>query len=259
VTALSNGTAMERGFRQMMTANDEVQLTDRLSSGFRCQMIEAVRSQVYIPWAPPYLSQLLGLGLEEAATQSPDIIIGWYFEPYGVAASILGEMLGKPVILRHAGSDLGRLKNYSNLRPVYDRILSRAAYLVTGKDPKVTQLLIDSGVDSDRIIHARGRALDPEFFSQDILDFEEVTSEAEAWFADYRFEPELLKTLIEWNREGLKASDPIIGTYGKIAEVKGTYQLIDALNQLVEEGVPLAYRALWSAFPDRFAHAFRSS
>jgi hypothetical protein len=76
VTALSNGTAMERGFRQMMTGTDEAQFTKRRASGLHCQMIEAVRPHAYIPWAPPYLSQLIGLGLEEAATHSPDAIVG---------------------------------------------------------------------------------------------------------------------------------------------------------------------------------------
>lgn len=257
VTILSNGAIMERGFRQMMTSADQDKLSEHLEKNPRCRMIEAIEPLAYIPWAPPYVSQLVGLGLNECDIQMPDAIIGWYFEPYGVAASILGEMHSKPVILRHAGSDLGRLKEYSDLRPFYDRTLSRAERIITSVGSKVAQRLIDAGADSDRIVQARGRALDPQFSDRDVLDYEMLVAESEAWFADYGFEPELFRTLINWNREGLQAADPVIGTYGKIAEVKGTYQLIDALDQLVEDGVPLVYRALWSASPRRFAHAFR--
>ncbi|NNH32229.1 hypothetical protein C9413_23000 [Rhizobium sp. SEMIA 4085] len=62
--------------------------------------------------------------------------------------------------------------------------------------------------------------------------------------------------LTDWDREGLRCSDPIVGSYGKIGAVKGTYGQIDALDLLSDRNVPVAYRALWSAAPDRFAHAF---
>lgn len=70
------------------------------------------------------------------------------------------------------------------------------------------------------------------------------------------FQRDFLKMLTDWNREGLRCSDPIVGSYGKIGAAKGTYGLIDALDLLSDRNVPVAYRALWSAAPDRFAHAF---
>ncbi|RWO03996.1 MAG: glycosyltransferase family 1 protein [Mesorhizobium sp.] len=72
----------------------------------------------------------------------------------------------------------------------------------------------------------------------------------------YGFDRDFLKMLTDWNREGLRCSDPIVGSYGKIGTAKGTYKLIDALDLLADRNVPIAYRALWSAAPDRFVQAF---
>lgn len=257
IDVISNAEAMEYGFRQMtMEADREIE-------GFRqrggtIHNVESVPIQSYIPWAPPFLSQMLGAGLDSIKRAPPDIIIGWYLEPYGVAASILGKMYNIPVVLRHAGSDLGRLRNVSTLGLAYDTFLSEAAAVITGKNAKTEEILKQAGVRDDAIFRAKGRALHRSFYdSSSDFDLPALVTRSEEWFSNYGFDEDTYQKLVAWNRAGLENDDPAIGSYGKIAEVKGTYNLIDALESLASKGTKVAYRALWSATANRFAHAFK--
>ena len=231
IDVISNAEAMEYGFRQMtMEADREIEGFRR--RGGTIQNVGSVPTQSYIPWAPPFLSQMLGAGFESIKRAAPDIIIGWYLEPYGVAASLLGKMHNIPVVLRHAGSDLGRLRNTATLGAAYDTFLSEAVAVITGKSAITEEILKQAGVRDDAIFRAKGRALHSSFHdpSQD-FDLPALVARSEEWFSHYGFDDDTYQTLVAWNRAGLENDDPAIGSYGKIAEVKGTYNLISRLWQ----------------------------
>ncbi|WP_192178700.1 hypothetical protein [Mesorhizobium amorphae] len=256
VTFISNANSMGYGFRQMGSASRIEATVAGFAGKLEIRQLEAVPRLSYIPWAPPYLSQLLGNAIAAAKSRTPDLVIGWYLEPYGVAASIFGRLVDTPVILRHAGSDLGRLRKVADLGPLYDHCLASASRVVASKKQDAVQIVLNAGVRRESLVQARGRRLDDSFLEPTRFDFEALVEEAEAFFSNYGFERDFLKMLTYWNREGLRCSDPIVGSYGKIGIAKGTYSLIDALELLADRNLPVAYRALWSAAPDRFAHAF---
>ena len=168
-----------------------------------------------------------------------------------------GERLGKPVILRHAGSDIGRLALHRDLREAYRYMLSSADCVMTSLKQDAVQLLKDAGVQEDRLRPTRGRQLGAEFFEHDQLNLSEVAKSAEAVFDSYDLPDVLRQTLRDWNEAALENAAPTLGTYGKIAEVKGTYQLIDALDNLAAAEVPFRFAALWSATTGRFAHCLK--
>ncbi len=256
VDVVSNAEAMPPGFRQMMGKVDRARMSEHPS--LRCHMTQKVESFSYIPWSEPFVSQLLGVGLRVSSERAPDVIIGWYFEPYGLVASILGERLDKPVILRHAGSDIGRLALHKDLGEAYRHMLAKAKCVLTNSlKSDAAELLKEAGAQETGLCPTRGRQLTPEFFMQNRLDLGAAVKEAEDVFDNYGLSQELREMLRDWNTAALDNNDPILGTYGKIGEVKGTYQLIDALDILAKEDVPFRYNAIWSATPDRFAHALR--
>ncbi len=257
IEVISNADAMDYGFRQMTTASDKELEVFRKRGGV-IHNLESVPPYSYIPWSSPFLSQMLGAGIASIRRAAPDVIVGWYLEPYGVAASILGKMFNVPVILRHAGSDIGRLRNVTDLGNAYDAFLSEAAAVITGKSAQTDEILREAGVKPHAMFKVKGRALHRSFFEKsDDFDLHELVDRSEEWFSHYGFDEDLYRKLIEWNRAALDNDEPAIGTYGKIAEVKGTYNIIDAIDSLAGRGVKVSYRALWSATPKRFAHAFR--
>ncbi|WEJ08534.1 glycosyltransferase [Sinorhizobium prairiense] len=257
VTFISNSNSMGYGFRQMASASSIEAKVARFAGKLVIRQVKTVPRLSYIPWASPYLSQLLGNAIAAAKSRAPDLVIGWYLEPYGVAASIFGRLADTQVVLRHAGSDLGRLRKVADLTPLYDHCLATASRVVASENQDAVQILLDAGVRRESLVQARGRRLDDSFWDPTRFDFEVLVEEAEAFFSNYGFERDFLTMLTDWNREGLRCSDPIVGSYGKIGPAKGTYRLIDALDLLAGRNIPVAYRALWSAAPNRFVQVFK--
>ena len=255
VDLVSNADAMPPGFRQVMTDTDRSRMTDH--PNLTCHLTQKLDQFSYIPWSEPFVSQLMGIGLRVSAERPPDIVIGWYFEPYGVVAHAIGAHLDKPVFLRHAGSDIGRLANHKDLGDAYRVMLSEAECILTGLKKDAAGLLIDAGANEDALRRTRGRQLTPEFFEFDTMDLHDMAEQAEPVFDTYGLPDDLRATLTDWNARALENEAPPLGTYGKIAEVKGTYQLIDALAMLAKDKAPFRLAALWSATPRRFAHALR--
>ena len=254
IDVLTNADAMPIGFRQMFLPGDENRLQD-VNRRLNLKNVQKVPQQSYIPWAPPYFSQPMSESLEVVDQKRPDAIVGWYLEPYGAVASVIGQLLDVPVILRHAGSDIGRMRNLGGLNTFYDWALCQAAQVITGRNQQVEDILNAAGVREDAIVRCRGRRLCDSFYAtHEQFDLETVVTCSEEWFSQYLLDPETLSALLEWNRASLANEDPVIGTYGKIAEVKGTYHLLDALDLLVQKGVDFAYRGIWSATPTRFKH-----
>jgi len=257
VCVLSNAATMPFGFKQMFLPGDDV----RLQTGperMELHMLKGVPSQSYIPWAPPYFSQFMSQCLKRIEERRPDVIVGWYLEPYGLVAAVIGQMFGIPVILRHAGSDIGRMRTLGGLTGLYDWALSGAARVISGRNREAIDTLREAGVREHAIIRCRGRRLCDSFAeAQETFDASEAVSVSEDWFSAGELETDTLKALVDWNRAALENDGPLLGTYGKIAEVKGTYSLLDALELLAKRGVRFCYRALWSGSPRRLQHALR--
>ncbi|MBB4276619.1 glycosyltransferase [Rhizobium mongolense] len=129
----------------------------------------------------------MGIALAAAKSRTPDLVIGWYLEPYGVAASIFGRLADSQVILRHAGSDLGRLKKVADLAPLYNHCLATASRVVASNNQEAMQILLDAGVRRESLVQARGRRLDGSFREPTRFDFEVLVEEAEAFFCNYGF------------------------------------------------------------------------
>jgi glycosyltransferase involved in cell wall biosynthesis len=175
-----------------------------------------------------------------------------------MVASVIGKIFDIPVVLRHAGSDIGRMRNLGGLKGFYDWALSNAARLITGRKQEAIDILKSAGVGETAIVRCRGRQLCDSFSNlHEKLDVKSVIEHSADWFPRYELESGTLTTLNEWNQSSFDCEGPVIGTYGKVAEVKGTYHLLDALEQLADRGEKFCYRGIWSATPKRLQHALR--
>ena len=65
----------------------------------------------HIPEYPMVAQRVFGATIEACNLLKPDLILGWYYEPFGRAAALAGRCLGIRVAVMHAGSDLFRLAN----------------------------------------------------------------------------------------------------------------------------------------------------
>ena len=67
-------------------------------------------------------SRLVNLGLRTIETYGCEIIDSRYFFPYGIAAYFTSKITGRPLILRHAGSDINRILDNVKLRNIFKEI-----------------------------------------------------------------------------------------------------------------------------------------
>ncbi len=238
IVVLTNADEVEYSVRQMFITDDE----SRLEGDYGTGSIKVFRTAPlgrndYVPWAQPFASKLFGLGVEVLGSIQCDLIVGWYMEPYGLTAAQLSAALGIPLVLRHAGSDIGRLARHPNLRPAYDWAFRASERILTA--PQALPILLELGVDEKKC-HMTGGNRMPGYFSEakTRLDLEAVTTQAESWFPEMGL-GSLSQELLARGLASLPARReelPTIGVYGKVGRSKGSYDLLDVLDAMAAEG-----------------------
>jgi glycosyltransferase involved in cell wall biosynthesis len=238
IDVLTNANEVELCCRQVFIADDgsTLQALHSNDSGGTVAVHQTTRLEhtSLIPWAQPYASKLFGLGMELVRSHQFDLIVGWYLEPYGLVAAQIAEIAGVPLLLRHAGSDIGRLAQHPDLRSAYRWAFAQAQYVLTG--PGVRDMVVDLGADPERLLYGT-RSPMPDYFSQPFspIDLAEVAEPAIAAFEAMRLPEPVTRMLVE-NLQRRALPEPVIGVYGKVAHSKGSYDLISALEMLAEEG-----------------------
>lgn len=194
----------------------------------------------YIPWANPFVTKLASMATDVIKTYGCELIHSSYFEPYAVAAHLASRWTGVPYGIRHAGSDVGRLFQARELQTSYTNVVLSADYLSVG--PKTLRSFLHLGVDLEKLYQLRGHYLPIDYFNPSAppLDINKLlavmaeTLPQDEYYAPYRrlaakpFDPSL----------------PTIGIYGKVGEVKGSFDLLQALSRLHASGVRFNFLAL---------------
>jgi glycosyltransferase involved in cell wall biosynthesis len=167
----------------------------------------------------PFVSKLAGMATQVVRAYGCDVVVGSYFEPYGVAASLAASWTNTPVVLQHAGSDLDRLMRLPELGAVYREILRSADRVVTHE--QLYGRFVGLGVDERRLganpPYAIPAVFGPETAPWTPAEIAELAVRA----PDRPFDPAL----------------PTIGMYGKPGVFKGTFDLVAALAALAADGL----------------------
>ena len=121
------------------------------------------RRHEYIPWANPFVTKLAAVATDVIKTYGCELIHSSYFEPYAVAAHLASRWTGVPYGIRHAGSDVGRLFQASELQTSYANVVLSADYLAVG--PKTLRSFLHLGVDLDKLYQPRGHYLPTDYFN----------------------------------------------------------------------------------------------
>ena len=103
----------------------------------------------HIPQTNPVVTKLTSLALEAIDRHGAELVVGFYLEPYAVAAYLAATLSGRPLVIRHAGSDVGRLLSVPQLGRTYTAIL-KSASLVCAR-PAARARFLELGVPESRI------------------------------------------------------------------------------------------------------------
>jgi glycosyltransferase involved in cell wall biosynthesis len=142
VHVVTNAGEVETTFAELHYGDDRRWCQERVGSGrLRVHQTAPVPPGSFIPFAQPHVTKLFGLACSVVKKHGCDVILSWYFEPYGFVAALVGQATGRPCILRHAGSDLGRLADYPELRAAYRWALGAATGLVVTNERQLRERL----------------------------------------------------------------------------------------------------------------------
>jgi glycosyltransferase involved in cell wall biosynthesis len=191
----------------------------------------ADRSPDYLPYANPFVSTLLSSALDSCAANRIDVIHASYLEPYGVAACMASIMTGIPMVFSHAGSDLYYMTRDASRRSVYRAVFDRAGQILTNQ--KSAQFLRALGISKQKLSLGIGSITPWEFFNAncDQLDFDLFLNE----MAD--FDPIYYNQILRWPKANNHPSIATVGIYGKLSKTKGTYALLEAIENLHIRGI----------------------
>jgi glycosyltransferase involved in cell wall biosynthesis len=166
----------------------------------------------YIPYANPYVTKLATVATRSITEHECTSIFAYYLEPYGVAAYLASQWTDTPYVVRHAGSDLGRLMKDPELHGAYREVFRRAHSVSSGMREPLTAM----GVDPERIWTLGA------FPVQDIFSPEAAPADLASLVAH--------RSDVFQNDRPIDPSVPTIGIYGKVGPSKGSYDLLFALS-----------------------------
>jgi glycosyltransferase involved in cell wall biosynthesis len=212
VTVLTNADEVEPEYRMALTERDQKLLRGyRIAEGITVHSTKIDSRHVFIPQTNPAFSKLLNMGLKLTNCSKPDLIFGWYIEPYGVVAMVLSEITGIPYVIRHAGSDIGRLMLTDQLSTLFGLVFAKAQFVLTSE--RHHELFKKSGVLAERFLLPVSSRLPGDVFY-----------------------PPQAKSL----DKGV-----LIGMYGKVGKAKGTLSALQAISELRSYRIPVRFEAHW--------------
>jgi glycosyltransferase involved in cell wall biosynthesis len=219
IDVVTNADEVEDRYR---LSTDELEGTDDRTDGGR-GAVRIWRTEAptpayrHIPQTNPVVTKLTSLALDAIEAHGSELVVGFYLEPYAVAAYLAAKLSRRPLLIRHAGSDVGRLLSVPQLAPTYRSILQSAD--VVCARPGARARFLELGVPASRLVADPGWTLPREWFhpAAEPLDVNEH--------------------LASLGLEPIEPALPVIGIYGKMGASKGTFDLLEALSGLKRRGI----------------------
>lgn len=239
VHVVTNGDEVEDMFRLSLEADDwpwyEPRF-DRSGGGVRVYNPDSFsrRAMGHIPEANPFVSKLAALATDIVRRHRCEVILAYYYEPYAVAGWLASRWTGRPLITKHAGSDLDRLFHVPDLATTYKEVLRSADAVVT--QARLMPRFLGMGIRKDRLVSDVPYSVPTAVFCKNAepLDVDRLALHLRAGGEPQRPRP-------------FEAAVPAIGLYGKIGGSKGTFDLITSLGNLAREEVDFNFLAMVGA------------
>ena len=160
----------------------------------------------YIPQSNPFEIKLASITLDVIQKYKLDIIDSWYLVPNAIAGFMVHKITKIPWVLRHAGSDLGKLLPHHLFKPLLVQILKSANKIITYKSCE--NFFQPFGIENNKLWFNNSVSVNTECFNPSIKP-------------------------VKFNSK----NKPIIMAIGKIGEFKGTFDLLEAFLPLKDKAL----------------------
>jgi hypothetical protein len=262
VHVVTNSVVSSGPFTEYLVTDDHSRIEGKVADGsVHVYRPEPLRVGSYTPGPDPMQSQLFGIGSAIAQDVDVDCVIGWYLEPFGTVAAHIASVFDLPLGLVHAGSDIGRLALNRDLRRAFQWAISRCSLFVSPGclSPCVSEALDLLNVTREKRTPVFATAL-PSWFraSPGFFDWDELIKLTAPWYQLLGIQPKSWATDL-FKRPPWEESPPcpVVGTYGKVGETKGTFDLIVGLRRLADRGIRFIYTSLVAGWPPQIARLIK--
>jgi glycosyltransferase involved in cell wall biosynthesis len=225
VHVVSNSNEVEDAYRVELRPQDSKWVQPRFRPGGAVYLYGpqaySRRAMGHIPRSNPFVTKLASVATDVIRSGSCEVVLSYYLEPYALSGYLASLWTGRPLVIKHAGSDLDKLFAVPDCATTYSEVLRAARFIATQRPLAARFLRL--GIPPDRIRTDLGFALPLSVFSPRALPLQ--------------FDGRDHALLNDGPGREYDSSLPSIGIYGKIGEVKGTFALIQALCLLKAEGL----------------------
>jgi glycosyltransferase involved in cell wall biosynthesis len=145
VHIVTNSLEVEEDYREVFNLTDPAFL---LKNVF-VHSTDTESNPWHIPFSPSYTERISNLAIEVIRDHNIQIIDSNFILPYGIAGNITKNITGVPQILRHAGSDIGKLFKSTSYSTLFNSIFQRVDKILTY--PQLKDMFISMGIPESRI------------------------------------------------------------------------------------------------------------
>jgi len=209
VHIVTNAQEVEKEYKERIDDNGEEYATQNVY----VHSTIADTNPWHIPFSRAYAERIANLAIEIIRKYNIQLIDSYYILPYAIAAFIAKNITGKPQILRHAGSDMGKLFTSPSYNTLFKTIFKRVDKIITIRPLK--KKFLSFGIPESKIVFDEKVSVDTKAFDPEVSLFP---------LSDY-----IGKKMPEC---------PIITYIGKINyhwKTKGLYELIEAVKEIKDD------------------------
>jgi glycosyltransferase involved in cell wall biosynthesis len=244
---ISNSDNVGYSYRCLLL-DDDYKYIDSIIPPSAFHPISSKTNTKHIPFSPAFETRLIGAAIDSA--QWAELIIGWYYQPYGVCAAILSKYQKKRCVLVHAGSDLGKLAQDPEFNTAYRILFEHATFIAS--NPYTERLIrerivVDENAD---IIKLAGRNRIPYYFRDNHnYSISEYVDNSSDHIIKWNLDRNLIKEILNNNDKKTKEDYVTIGMYGKVSEWKGSFDIVRALGHLADNHIKFNFIYLAGGHP----------
>lgn len=216
VHIVTNAQEVESDYKEIFNINDP----EFIPGNVYLHSTDADSNPWHIPFSFAYAARIANLAIEVIEKYDIQIIDSYYILPYVISGFIAKSITGRPQILRHAGSDVGKLFSSNAYETLFKSVFQRVDRILTV--PQFKEMFLSLGV------------------KESVLDFDDSVS-----VDTNAFNPEVVPFPLSNHLKRKIPECPIITFIGKINyywKTKGLYELVEAVKNIKAD-----YRLLFVA------------
>ena len=145
VHIVTNSLEVEDDYKEVFDLNDP----NFLPKNVFLHSTDAESNPWHIPFSPAYAERIANMAIEVIRQYDIQVIESNFILPYGIAGNIAKSITRVPQILRHAGSDIGKLLISTSYSTLFKSLFLRVDKILTY--PQLKDMFISMGIPESRI------------------------------------------------------------------------------------------------------------